>query len=57
MYHIFICLSVDEHVGCFQVLAILYSAAMHIGLHVSFSIIVFSEYLLSGGLGGSVPNF
>ena len=57
MYHIFICLSVDEHVGCFQVVAILYSAAMHIGVHVSFSVIVFSEYLLSSGLGGSVPNF
>jgi len=57
MCHIFfIHSSVDKHVGCFHVLAILNSAAMHIGVQVSFLIIVFSGYLLCSGLAGSVPN-
>ena len=37
MYHIFfIYSSVDGHLGCFQVLAIVNSAAMNIGVHVLF---------------------
>ena len=37
MYHIFfIHLSVSEQLGCFYVLAIVNSAAMNIGMHVSF---------------------
>ena len=40
MYHsFFIHLSVNAHVGCFYVLAIINSAATNIGLHVSFSIL------------------
>ena len=35
----------DEHLGCFHVLAIVTSAAMNIGVHVSFEIKVF---ILSG---------
>ena len=36
MYHIFIYSSVSGHLGCFHVLAIVNSAAMNIGVHVSF---------------------
>ena len=44
MYHIFfIHSSVDGHLGCF--LAIVNSATMNTGVHVSFQIIVFSGYM------------
>ena len=36
MYHIFIHSSVDGHLGCFHVLTIVNSAAVYIGMHVSF---------------------
>ena len=43
LWHIFfIHSSVNGHLGYFHVLAILYSAAMNIGVHVSFCIIVLS---------------
>ena len=62
MYHnFFIHLSIDGHLGCFHVLAIVNSATMNNGIHVSFSILVSSEYMLRIGIavsyGGFIPSF
>ena len=54
MYHnSFIHLSVDGHLHCFRVLAILYRAAMNNRVHVSFSTLVSSGYLPMSGIAGS----
>ena len=52
----FIHSSVDRHLGCFHVLAIVNSAAMIIGVHVSFQIRVFSGYMPRSGVAGSYGN-
>ena len=54
MYHILIHSSVDGHLGCFPILAIVNSAAVNIGVHVSFRIVFFSEYMPGVGLQGHV---
>ena len=57
MYHIFfIHSSVSGHLGCFHDLAIVNSAAVNIGVHVSFWIMVFSGYMPSNGIAGSYGN-
>ena len=58
MYHaVFIHSSVDGHLGCFHVLAIVNSAAMNNGIHVSFSILVSSGYMSRSGIDGSYDGF
>ena len=53
MYHIFFTQSCVRHLGCFHVLTIIYSAAMNTRLHVSFRIMVFSQYMPRSGIAGS----
>ena len=54
MYHIFIIQSsVQGHLGCFHVLAIVNSAVMNIGVHVSCSRKVLSGYMPKSGIAGS----
>ena len=58
MYHnFFIHSSVDGHLRCFHVLAIVNSAAMNFGVHVSFSIMIFSGYMPGNGVTGSCSGF
>ena len=53
MYHIFfIHSSIDRHLGCFHVLAIVNCAAVNTGVHVSFQIRVFSSYMPRSGIAG-----
>ena len=48
-YHsFFISSSVDGHLGCFHVLALVNIAAVNIGVHVSFSVLVSSGCMPSG---------
>ena len=62
MYHnFFIHSSISGHLGCFHVLAIVNSAAMKNGIHVSFSVLVSSGFMprsgVAGSNGGFIPTF
>ena len=62
MYHyLFIHSSVNGHLGCFNVLAIVNSAGMNSGVHVSLSSLVSSGYMprswIAGSYGGFIPSF
>ena len=45
--------SIDGHLVCFHVLAMVDSAAMNIGVHIFFQIMVFSRYISRNGIAGS----
>ena len=45
--------SVDGHLGCFHVLALVNSAAINMRVHVSFSRKVVSGYMPKSGIAGS----
>ena len=58
IYHIFLIhSSVDGHLGCFHVLAIVNSAAMNMQVHVSFLRKVLSGYMPKSGIAGSYDSF
>ena len=53
--------SADGHPGCFHVLAVVNSASVNIGVHVSLSVLVSSRCMPSSGIvgsyGSSSPSF
>ena len=57
IYHILIKSSVDGHLGCFYVLAVVDSAAMNVLVHVSFSRKVLSRYMPKSGIAGLYGSF
>ena len=57
MYHIFfICSPVNGYLSFFHILAIVNSAAMNTGVHVSFWIMFFPRYMSRSGIAGSYDS-
>ena len=47
----------DVHLGCFSVLSVINSAAMNIGVHVPYSVMVSKGFMPSSGMVGSCGSF
>ena len=45
------------YLGCLRVLAVVNSAAVNIGVHVSFSVLISSGYMPRSGIAGSYGGF
>ena len=54
--HLIIHSFVDGHLGYFHVLAIVNSAAMNTGVHISFQTLFFSGYMSRSGISGSYDS-
>ena len=62
MYHNYVIhSSVDGYLGCLHILAIVNSVAMNNGIHMFFSLFLFSWYRprsgIAGSYGGFMPSF
>ena len=58
MYHnFFIHSSVNGHLGCFHVLAIVNSVAKNNEIYVSFSVLISSGYMPRNGIAGLYDTF
>ena len=58
MYHNFLIhLSADGHLGCFHVLAIINSATVNTGVHVSFLVLISVGYMPSSVIAGLYGSF
>ena len=57
-YHILNQLSVDDHLSCFNVLAVVNNAAVNIKVHLSFQIrnFIFSRYMPESGMARSYSS-
>ena len=53
VWHPFFHFSVDGHLGCFHVLAIVNCASVNTGVHVLSDYVIFSGYMLRSGIAGS----
>ena len=58
LYHtFFIYSSVDGYLGCFKVFDIVNSSALHMGMHVSFWMMLFSGYMPRTGIAEPYVSF
>ena len=56
-YIFFIHSSVDGHLGCFHILAIVNNAALNTGVHVSFQIMIFFRHMPRNGISRSYGRY